>query len=291
MKRPPISSVLLAVCMALVATTAKAVPISTAVINNGGTEQVRQEDYGNPVTTGLVELVYQGTDPDGNPADMVYTGQASASASYTFLKASAQSSIQNLVNSPGNPEWYSATGQATLFDNLIIGNPNVKSVRFGIQIDGTLSRTTSIPWADTTAGASIRLSQNNVNIWYKDVGQGSSFDEYVMTNPIPVSGGRATLNLYLQAGTVISTSYYEQQLYGGAFSASSNFENTASLVEVFGYDSTGTRVASSSAFSSAGTTYSDAAITPVPEPGSLLMMAFGLIAVVGAAKKRRGNDA
>ena len=121
----------------------------------------------------------------------------------------------------------------------------------------------------------------------------SSVDEYVMTNPLMVNNGQTTLNIALNAQTNIATSHFEEeqleQLYGGSFSASSTFDNTATLVEVFGYDSGGARVALSGVSSSSGFFYVDAAVTAVPEPETLLMMSVGLLAVFGAAVRQRSK--
>ncbi len=234
--------------------------------------------------TGIVEQTWTGTTFSGETAQTTAVGQAYAVASYDTMKAFATISVSNPLISAGMPQSWSTRGDSFVQQTLVVGNPAVTSVKFKIQIDGALltaAQSSNILQANPS-GAYVTLIHGNQAIYQNGIssnGGSASFDDVVHTNPIPVKDGFAYLDISLRTSALMYTQGnpgQDTELEGGTFSAQSLFNNTASLVSAYGYDTDGRQVSLGGIFSlSSLRPYMEAPISNVPEPGNALLMLLG----------------
>lgn len=218
------------------------------------------------------------------------TGQVDSSA----LKASASITVTDPVVARGAvTNMVSVKSSAWLMEDLIIGNASVTSIQFSLRIDGTQAASSPSRFnGDIWPQSSVLVAQGeglnftNSRRLYSRSGSnsaGASFDDYVFTDAIKVVNGAAALNVQL----VAEASVLFREAGKGVFSAQSLFDHTASIVEVYAYDSTGAQVALPDVRTSAGFLYQAAPVAAVPEPEQFAMLLAGLGMLAGVVCRRK----
>ena len=248
--------------------------------------------FNGELATLETQRVFGGIDASGEPAAMMVVAQGTGQASAGALKASAAIEVWN----PLMPEGVVSSSlfvqsSAWLWEDLRVGNAAVTSIRFGLRIDGSLAASRPADFdGDVWPTAGVALFQGeganfvNARTLYARSGNspaGVSFDDLAYTNPINVVNGVAVLNVQFVAQADVTMS----AAAAGGFTAQSLFNHTASIVEVYGYDSAGLQVALPDVRTAAGFVYQPAAM-PVPEPGPLALLVAGL-GVLGLVCRRQ----
>jgi len=231
---------------------------------------------------------FSGQSAPAIPATMAYSVNSSVQSDYGILRTVQNTSINNVFFDPDNPDFESTTGLgvpdgfrtqsfSSFEDELtVIGDPELAEIRLVVRMTGELSQN-SPEGTLQGGGGSISLFQGFSAILGSGVSTspGGTIDQLVTTDPFPVVSGQAHIRLSLFAFVnwqIVDQFTFEQLIAdGSSVSTSIDFSNTASVVDVEGFDDVGNPVSITSVTGQSGTVYRTTSANPVPEPSSILL--------------------
>jgi hypothetical protein len=211
------------------------------------------------------------THPLAGGGSLGFNGQASATASYNSLRASASGSLTNSfydaaydhANSTGIPQTYVSQGRADFTQTLQHGGTAVNyTSTYALHVTGTIS-------GNARAAVSITLTHasETPQTWFYDaVG---NYDLIIYSQAY-VHGAFAqefslSINTLYSFGTI-------SLMDGGNYSGSANFGNTLEVVGIDVRDESGTLIPQGTISSDSGQTFN---IISIPEPSSSLLAFLG----------------
>jgi hypothetical protein len=241
---------------------------------------------------------FNGLMNNGTPGTMTYAVSATAQAIDGGLHASYSTTVTNVfynaLNSPyspvtgvGVPTALSGQANAHIIDLVsIAGDPGLTRIKLRVEMDGSLQQSSdSYPYQTGyvalwqplagSAGTSM-IPGSRINTL-----PGGTYDNTILTNYFNVVSGSANIDLLLQIYNSWLLQYIAQ---GEKVSSTIAFFNTARIVGVEGFDSTGNSVMISSAIGASGTNYLNTSPVPLPAGAWLLISGIGGL---GAMVRRR----
>ncbi len=248
------------------------------------------------------------TDALGASVITDFSHNATATANYGALSVRASVNVHNPqvrgdrplyadwdgsaypVQTGGVPDGYGAEAYARMVDTVQLGNASASSVRFRLQLDGTLGGMMPALRSIFMPSASLQLDQRDhglggrwSNVYYASTQPTfdsasdtwnmptALVDTSVWSNPFVVKDGKVVFEFSLDARAAVSDlSGFGTS--GGSFSADADFFHTLRVVDVQGFDAAGTVVALGQVVGESGAVY---AMAPVPEPGTWAMLLAG----------------
>lgn len=243
---------------------------------------------------------FSGFDSQGNPQTMNFSGSASAMAEFGILHAAASGEVDNpyynadnpafytggdAPDSNGSPQYMLADAHASFQDTLTF-NPlteGIVKIRYLFHVEGTSDQ-------HSYAVLGFSAGDNSSSFFTSD----ASTPDWATPEWDVVAGIPVPINADFAAVFGVNTNYYTTT-EGENITGSADYYNTLTLTGIQLLDANGNQINGVSYLSASGThynvlggVYGAPVSSPVPEPGSLALLAgFGLTGAVFCRKLRR----
>lgn len=248
---------------------------------------------------------YLGLNGSGDASSMTFSYAGQAQSGTAGLKAQASATLSTpfynpvnvglidpFYNPSGAPTVFSADAQAWMRDSLsIVGATGLAYVSATLHIDGSYEG--YLPGGPVKTGTSAYVN-DGASYKYLTISNATegTYDATVTTQKYAVQNG--TIDFYLQLATSVffelQTGSTETML--NEYSGFVDFFNTLSIVGFQGYDANGNPVDLFNITGSDGYAFLGTAVDPgnpnaIPEPGTIALMALGLVGIAMSRRKPR----